>query len=178
MTACRAAVVAEPSAGKTAARTATAASLAAGRTAVLLLGLQLMPVWMLVLLCIPSCRPGLPPAFLPFSPTSISRVPTALRVHTRRIASGDIDAFTASARLKKSLPQAPVVTHSWYCARKHAAARGKAGSGARGGAVAAPMLLNPAESSGLRRPSHTAASAWPLHLLSSIFMMQQSEKER
>jgi hypothetical protein len=66
----------------------------------LLLGLRLLPVWVLVLLLLmlglllllsllllpllssfPSRYPGLPPAFLPFSPSSVCGAPTAQCAH-------------------------------------------------------------------------------------------------
>jgi hypothetical protein len=69
----------------------------------LLLGLRLLPVWVLVLLLLMlgllllsllllpllssflSRYPGLPPAFLPFSPSSVCGAPTAQCAHEWRI---------------------------------------------------------------------------------------------
>ncbi len=88
----------------------------------LLLGLQLLPIWLLVLLwlllrllllkLLSFSHPGLSPAFLLFLLPSVGAALVALRAQAWRIGTGEVDALVAFTRLKNSLAQAPVATHS------------------------------------------------------------------
>lgn len=130
-------------------------------------GLQLLPVWMLglLLLSLLSLLPLEPPSGFsrPWLRALAGRVMPCVRTHEDWYwRSRCVSHFCA-------FQKAPVTSHSWYCTRMCTAAR-TAGNGT----VSAPILcVYPAESSGMRRPSHTAASALPIHLLSSAFPAAQ-----
>jgi hypothetical protein len=114
----------------------------------LLLGLQLLPVWILVLLLLllgllllllhffSSTKPL--SCVFAFSSPRVRRsfALIVLRKHARRTGAGEVDALVACTRFKTSLAQVPVAMHSRYCARRRAAAGPKAGNGGK----AAPML--------------------------------------
>jgi hypothetical protein len=146
----------------------------------ILLGLQLLPIWMLLLLflllrllllslllpLLPSSNPGLPPAFLPFSSLGVDGA--ALRAHGRRITAGEADALVASERFKNQ--SGPGACGDVLLVLRQEARGSPTKAGKRRGGSWTHVV--PAESSGRRRPSHTAASPWPLRPLSSAVTAQ------
>jgi hypothetical protein len=99
-------------------------SLPLAKTLPILLGLQLLPVWML-------CAAGTATAGFAFvfaTQASIlcfcrSCLHALVLVHAQRIGAGEVNVFVVSSVSKTNLVQVHVVTHSWYCARKRVAAR-------------------------------------------------------
>jgi hypothetical protein len=129
----------------------------------LLLGLQLLHVWMLVLLLLlllSFSPPSLPPVFLPFLPPRIGWPLATLHTHAQRIGTGDVDALVPSVRFKNhSGPGA--------CSDTLLVLRQEALGSRTKRENSHFWSCYPVEASGRRRPSHTAVSALRLRPLSS-----------
>jgi hypothetical protein len=127
----------------------------------LLLGLLLLSLLLLLLPLLPSSNRGLPPAFLPVSSPSVGGA--ALRANAQRITAGEVDALVASERFKNQ--SGPGACGDVLLVLRQEARGSPTKAGERRGGSWTHVV--PAESSGRRRPSHSAASLWPLRPLSS-----------
>jgi hypothetical protein len=120
----------------------------------LLLGLQLLHVWMLVLLLLlllSFSSPSLPPVFLPFLPPRIGWPLATLHTHAQWTGTGEVDALVASVHFKNHSGPGACSDALLVLRQEALGSRTKI----------------PVEASGRRRPSHTAVSALRLRPLSS-----------